>query len=168
WASQPDALQSTPPGTESTEQLRARVRDLENQLQQNRMQRTPVRQALLEAPLSTFNQPNGALRPASYVPTPLNPQRDYGSPLRPSNTPAPEMVTVSYYVGDLMGPPFASATLHLVQYLKAMVAPDSWDDASIQIAEPAISLVITQTRENQNQIRYLLRQIRAGVRNYKR
>ena len=67
-----------------------------------------------------------------------------------------------------MGPPFASATLQLVQYLKSMVAPDSWDEGSIQIAEPAISLVITQTRENQNQIRFLLRQIRAGVRTYQR
>ncbi len=169
WASQPESLQSTPPGTETREQLRARIRDLENQLYQNRIPRPPVQQALLEAPLSTSTgQPNHALQPASYVPGPLRPERDHARPLRPVPTAAPDMVTVSYYVGDLMAPPFASATLQLVQYIKAMVAPHSWDDATIQIAEPAISLVITQSRDNHHHIGELLRQIRAGFRTYRR
>ena len=128
----------------------------------------PVRQALLETPLSTSTTPpSGSLLPAAYMPQPLRPERHRAAPLTP--TPAtPEMVIVSYYVGDVMSPPFANATLQLVQYIKAMVAPTSWDVASIQVSEPAISLVITQTRRNHNQIAELLRQIRAGMRTYRR
>ena len=66
-----------------------------------------------------------------------------------------------------MEPPFHSATLRLMQYIKANVSPDSWKSSQmIQITEPSISLTITQSRANHEQIAELLRQVRTGARTY--
>jgi hypothetical protein len=72
------------------------------------------------------------------------------------------MVERQYYVGDLISPPFASATLRLMQYMKSAVAPDSWERASIRIVSPSVSLLITQTPENHKQIEQLLDTLRGG------
>ncbi|MCP4885895.1 MAG: hypothetical protein GY904_04700, partial [Planctomycetaceae bacterium] len=88
----------------------------------------------------------------------LQPRRSPTMPLTPATTAS---MTVSYYVGDLMEPPFHSATLRLMQYIKANVSPDSWKSSQmIQITEPSISLTITQSRANHEQIAELLRQVR--------
>ena len=80
----------------------------------------------------------------------LRPRRDSSMALTPANT-AP--VTVTYYVGDLMEPPFHTATLRLMQFIKANIDPDSWTDSHMmQITEPSISLVITQSRANHDRI----------------
>lgn len=94
----------------------------------------------------------------------LQPRRSPTMPLTPATTAS---MTVSYYVGDLMEPPFHSATLRLMQYIKANVSPDSWKSSQmIQITEPSISLTITQSRANHEQIAELLRQVRTGARTY--
>lgn len=94
----------------------------------------------------------------------LQPRRSPTMPLTPATTAS---MTVSYYVGDLMEPPFHSATLRLMQYIKANVSPDSWKNSQMmQITEPSISLTITQSQANHEQIAELLRQIRTGARTY--
>ncbi len=94
----------------------------------------------------------------------LQPRRSPTMPLTPATTAS---VTVSYYVGDLMEPPFHSATLRLMQYIKANVSPASWTNSQmIQITDPSISLTITQSRANHEHIAELLRQVRTGARSY--
>lgn len=94
----------------------------------------------------------------------LQPRRSSTMPLTPAETAS---VTVKYYVGDLMEPPFHTATLRLMQFLKANVDPASWKDSHmIQITEPSISLTITQSRTNHARIADLLQQVRTGSRSY--
>jgi hypothetical protein len=95
----------------------------------------------------------------------LRPRHAPSMALTPAASTTP--VTVNYYVGDLMQPPFHTATLQLIRFLKANVDPDSWTNSHMmQITEPAISLAITQMRDNHEQIAELLRQIRIGARSY--
>lgn len=94
----------------------------------------------------------------------LQPRHSSTMPLTPAETAS---VTVKYYVGDLMEPPFHTATLRLMQFLKANIDPASWKDSHmIQITEPSISLTITQSRTNHERIADLLRQVRTGSRSY--
>ena len=94
----------------------------------------------------------------------LQPRHSSTMPLTPAETAS---VTVKYYVGDLMEPPFHTATLRLMQFLKANVDPASWKDSHmIQITEPSISLTITQSRTNHERIADLLQQVRTGSRSY--
>ncbi len=150
----PERRGSTASQVEYIAMLKQEVTALRHQLEQtqralrNNASVNPIQQA-------DFQQPSR-----------LQPRRTLTMAL----TPTPERhesITELYYVGDLMQPPFHAATLQLMQFLKSNVDPDSWTDAyMMQITEPSISLVITQTRENHQQIKDLLRQVRSGARSY--
>lgn len=131
---------------ETVESLKREVHRLQAQLQQMRVQGNQVRQADFQESIR------------------LEPRKSSNMMLTPAASP---QITTVYYVGDLMEPPFAGATLKLMQFIKSNVAPDSWTDSHMmQIAEPSISLVITQTPENHEQVARLIRQIRTGARSY--
>ncbi len=141
-----DRYSSSASNQNSTEMLNRQIAMLKQELRQVRMQNSNVAHAGFQQPVQ--------LQPLDRVTTPL----------APATTPT---ITKSYYVGDLMAPPFAGATLKLMQYLKANVAPESWTDSKMmEITEPSISLLITQSPENHQRIAEILRQVRVGVRSY--
>ena len=154
------SFQSQPTSTANTqtsqmeyiELLKREVELLRQQLQQSRNQ-------------TNFQTRTNQVQQADFQQTlRLQPRHTPKMALTPAATAS---VTMSYYVGDLMEPPFHTATLRLMQFIKANVAPDSWSDSHMmQITEPSISLTITQSRANHDQIAELLRQVRIGARSY--
>ena len=121
--------------------------------------------AFLTAQLQNARAQNNQVQPAGFQqPVRLQPRSNSPMPLAPATAPK---ITTKYYVGDMMAPPFAGATLKLMQFIKANVDPESWSDSKMmQITEPSISLEITQTRDNHERISELLRQVRIGAISY--
>lgn len=156
--------------------LRQRVAQLESQLQMVKGQ-NPF------AHPNSHAMPGGTLGDAANSRIPHSPAMQSGSqqtlqpatwnsiaePARETSSVPPgnpsvrlmPMVKRTYYVGDLMSPPFASGTLKLMQVIKTAVDPESWDHASMEIVAPSVSLLITQTEENHARIEKLLESMKA-------
>ncbi len=151
----------------------ANYQSMVSQLQQEvqMLRRQLANQPINQPTSQLINQPNHYrtdVQQATYYRDgmALTPMTRQASPLTPRSS-RTGMVSVSYYVGDVMQPPFANATLRLMQFIKNNVASESWvDTRMMQVTDPSISLLITQTRENHEIIADLLSQIRAGKLSY--
>lgn len=168
WTSQssptPPRYSTTHDMNSTTAQLQQRIRELEQQLQRAQQAPANTRQSgnSTEQRLSASWNPQGQLQPAAWESEPLRPMASLEMQLNPAPMRVSTMVARQYYVGDLMSPPFASATLRLMQQIKSTVAPDSWEQASIQIVSPSVSLLVTQTPENHEKIASMLNAMRGG------
>jgi hypothetical protein len=165
-APQPVMIAAQPcSGNEMIARLQQQVRSLEQQLANSQNSGEPA--PLTAQPVSTSWTTGGQLRPTTWISQPLQPAMYGGNPLQPANSSPDRMEWRHYYVGDLISPPFANSTFRLVQYLKMHVAPDSWDDAAIQITDPAVTLMIRQSPENHQRIDMILRHLQSGVQPYR-
>ncbi len=150
--------------------LQQRIRVLEDHLLATRpvdSRRTPWQTGSLRPiqsasmPLAPINQPPARLAPRSNTPlasapsdlTVTGPSRNRSAAFHRQ-----PLQVQSYYVADVLAPPFATSVLQLIQTIKSRVAPESWDHSMIEIAGPAVTLVIAQTPENHQRIVQLLKQ----------
>ncbi len=148
WSSTPVSYHLT--DENRVDHLQQRIRQLENQLQALQS-RDPTQSAWGSVALRPLNQAAQPLEPIRHLPRPLTPKSPSYAKLQNQHH-----EIRSYYVADLLVPPFPNSALQLVKTLKANVDPASWEDATIEIAGPAISLVISQTPQNHQRIVKLL------------
>lgn len=167
------------PMNPEVQMLRQRIVELESQLSQSRL----VQQTSMTSPgmaggrmgdgvntviPSSPMMPQGLQslpQPATWNSVPVPARTSSGMPSGSAPVRLMPMVQRSYYVGDLMSPPFASGTLKLMQMIKTTVDPDSWDHASMEIVSPSVSLLISQTEENHERIQKLLESMRTAPMN---
>jgi uncharacterized coiled-coil protein SlyX len=163
--------------------LRQRVAELESQLSQSRqVQHTSMTGPGMAGgrmgdgvntliPASPMMPPGWqpstqpSTQPTTWNSVPVPARTSSGMPSGSNPVRLMPMVQRTYYVGDLMSPPFASGTLKLMQIIKTTVDPDSWDHASMEIVSPSVSLLISQTEENHGRIEKLLESMRAAPMN---
>ncbi len=164
WVSQPNPM---PPYAHQNEPLSDTQLYQRNQREMEQ-RRLPVQTSPMnnmpyaDQHLSASWNPQGQLQPASWQTEPLRPKVSLEMQLNPAPVRVSTMMARQYYVGDLISPPFASATLRLMQHIKSSVAPDSWEQASIEIVSPSVSLLVTQTPENHEKIAQMLNAMRGG------
>ena len=138
-------------------QLKNKIRTLETELRS--MQSAPqpfhgVEHAWHSVPLTPLGSDVGPLEPVQDHPEVLEP---YTPATQPSSN--FDMIR-SYYVGELLSPPFASSVSKLMHTIKQQIDPNSWDHAAMKVTGPGVSLVIAQSPENHDQIERLLTRLK--------